>query len=302
MRRIALSLALVMLFVGLTNSQTTKSMTGTVVYYSSGASGNFEVIEVRVGNKKYEVYLFRKDLPNPRIVGTVNEAGRTVKIFYTKIVNSRGYDGEVRATKIIEIKQSDLLTVKPARSSDSMNSNSSVENKTRQTRVDVNIAPKTLKQEAAEAAQNFVGRYVNQCSDSYVFGRNVVFECKHFSGPAVSGREVNEWRTLTEAERLNGMKQEAGIEWDGKAELSFSVCRWCSRDSFRSSAPEWGQWTDSRQIFFLYLRKVAGEWSWSEGIYAPGFGDRIFAGKDGRKEKKMFDNKTDFFQAKCPGR
>lgn len=183
--------------------------------------------------------------------------------------------------------------------SNSSNSNSSGANKPRGT--NANSAPKTLKQEANEQAQNFVDRYVNRCNESYVFGRNVVFECKHFSGLAVNGHEVNEGRALTEAERLNGVKQEPGIEWDGKAEFSFRVCRWCSRESFVSSAPEWGQWTDSRRVFFLYLRKVAGEWTLSEGIYAPGFGDRVFEGKYG-KEKKMFDNKTDFFLTNCPDR
>ncbi len=105
MKKFVICLCFVLLFVSFANSQT-KSMTGTVAYYSTGASGNFEVIEVQVGNKKYEVYLFRKDLPSPRIVGTVNEVGRTVQVFYTKVVNSQSYDGELRATKIVEIKKS----------------------------------------------------------------------------------------------------------------------------------------------------------------------------------------------------
>ncbi|HQU84320.1 MAG TPA: hypothetical protein PKY59_14380 [Pyrinomonadaceae bacterium] len=105
MKKIVICLVFVLLFVGFANSQT-KSMTGTVAYYTSGASGNFEIIELEVGNKKYEVYLFRKDLPTPRIVGTVTEVGRTVKVFYTKIVKSQGYAGELRATKVVEIKKS----------------------------------------------------------------------------------------------------------------------------------------------------------------------------------------------------
>lgn len=100
MKKIMICLVFVLLFAGFANSQT-KSMTGTVVFHSTGASGNFEVIEVQVGSKKYEVYLFRKDLPEPKIVGTVAEVGRRVQIFYTKIVN-----GEVRATKIVEVKKS----------------------------------------------------------------------------------------------------------------------------------------------------------------------------------------------------
>lgn len=84
----------------------TKSVTGTVVSHSTGASGNFSVIELRVGSKNYEVYLFRKDVPSPRIVGTVDEAGRVVRIYYTRIVRSQGYDGELRATRIVEVKKS----------------------------------------------------------------------------------------------------------------------------------------------------------------------------------------------------
>src|SRR5207237_9796531 len=97
-------LGFVLMFAVFVNAQT-KSVTGTVVYYTSGASGNFEIIEVKVGSKKYEVYLFQKDLPTPKIIGKVDEVGRTVQIFYTKIVPSQGYDGELRATKIVEIKK-----------------------------------------------------------------------------------------------------------------------------------------------------------------------------------------------------
>jgi len=99
MKRIVICLVFVLLFIGVTNAQT-KSMTGTVVYYSTGASGNFEVIHVQVGNKQYEVYLFRKDLLTPRIVGTVTEVGRVVRVYYSKIVG-----GELRATKIVEVKK-----------------------------------------------------------------------------------------------------------------------------------------------------------------------------------------------------
>jgi len=101
MKKFMICLVFVLLFASFTYSQT-KSLVGTVVYYSTGASGNFEVIEVQVGNKKYEVYLFRKDLPSPKIFGNVTEVGRTVQIFYTKIVDG----GEVRATKIVEVKKS----------------------------------------------------------------------------------------------------------------------------------------------------------------------------------------------------
>lgn len=100
MKKFVICLVFVLLFFSFTYSQT-KSMTGKVVYYSTGASGNFEVIEVQVGNNKYEVYLFRKDLPSPKIVGNVTEVGRTVQIFYSSIV-----DGEIRATRVVEVKKS----------------------------------------------------------------------------------------------------------------------------------------------------------------------------------------------------
>jgi hypothetical protein len=69
------------------------------VSYSTGASGNFEVIEVQVGNKKYEIYLFRKDLRIPIMVGTVNEVGRVVRVYYSKIV-----DGELRQQRLPKSK------------------------------------------------------------------------------------------------------------------------------------------------------------------------------------------------------
>jgi hypothetical protein len=99
MKKFVICLVFVVLFVGFANAQT-KSVTGTVVYYTSGASGNFEIIEVQVGNRKYEVYLFRKDLPSPKIVGTVNEVGRVVRIYYSKIVG-----GELRATRVVEVRK-----------------------------------------------------------------------------------------------------------------------------------------------------------------------------------------------------
>lgn len=105
MRKILICLVFVLLFVGIAHSQT-KSVIGKVVYQSTGASGNFHIIEIQAGNKRYEVYLFRKDLPEPKIIGTVDEVGRTVQVFYTKIVKSQGVDGELRATKIVEVKKS----------------------------------------------------------------------------------------------------------------------------------------------------------------------------------------------------
>jgi hypothetical protein len=103
MKRIVICLVFLFLFAGAINAQT-KSISGIVVYHSTGASGNFEIIEVQVGAKKYLVYLFRKDLPSPRTVGNVTQEGNSVRVFYTRIVKSQGYAGELRATKIVEIK------------------------------------------------------------------------------------------------------------------------------------------------------------------------------------------------------
>lgn len=68
----------VLLFFACAGHAQTKSVIGTVVDYSSGASGNFEVIELRVGSKRYEIYLYSKDRPTPKRVGKVNEIGREV--------------------------------------------------------------------------------------------------------------------------------------------------------------------------------------------------------------------------------
>jgi hypothetical protein len=107
MKRIAICLALVLLFVGFANAQT-KSVVGTVVDYTVGNSGKWAGIDLKVGNKKYFVYTESANFPNPKIVGKVDEVGRTVQVFYTKIVKGEsGYDGELRAIKVVEIKQND---------------------------------------------------------------------------------------------------------------------------------------------------------------------------------------------------
>ena len=103
MKRIVIYLVFVMLFVGLANAQT-KTMTGTVVAVERGMYA-WEAIVIKVGNKKYFVYTLAGDRPSPKLVGKVDEVGRTVQIFYTKIENGE-YDGEPRATKIVEVKKS----------------------------------------------------------------------------------------------------------------------------------------------------------------------------------------------------
>jgi hypothetical protein len=113
MKRIVICLFFVGLFVGLANAQT-NSVTGTIVDYTVGNSGKWAGIDLKVGNKKYFVYTESVNLPTPKIVGKVDEVGRTVQVFYTKIVKGKsGYDGELRATKIVEIKAASQQVTAP---------------------------------------------------------------------------------------------------------------------------------------------------------------------------------------------
>lgn len=107
MKIFSASVILFFAFVGTSNAQT-KSMIGTVVDVESG--NRWASIVVKVGNQKYSIQTHsvaapadpnQEVVPTPKITGRVEEVGRTVKIFYTKIVN-----GEVRATRIVEIKKS----------------------------------------------------------------------------------------------------------------------------------------------------------------------------------------------------
>lgn len=104
MKRTVICLVVVLLLVSVANAQT-KSMTGTVIDYSVGNRGTWAGITIKVGNKKYFVYTESTEAPTPEIVGKVDEVGRTVQVFYTRIVNSPNSDGELRATKIVEIKE-----------------------------------------------------------------------------------------------------------------------------------------------------------------------------------------------------
>lgn len=104
MKRIVICLVfMLLLFVGVTNAQT-KTVTGTVVDNPRGMY-KWAAIVIKVGDKKYFVYTESGDLPTPRTSGVIDEVGRRVRVFYTKVVNSPGYDGELRATKIVEIKK-----------------------------------------------------------------------------------------------------------------------------------------------------------------------------------------------------
>jgi hypothetical protein len=103
MKGIVICLVFVLLFVCAANAQT-KTMTGTVIDTPRGMY-KWAAIVIRVGDKKYFVYT-ESGVSNPKTAGVVDEAGRMVQVFYTKIVSSPGYDGELRAIKIIEVKKS----------------------------------------------------------------------------------------------------------------------------------------------------------------------------------------------------
>lgn len=100
MKRIVICLVFVLLFVGFANAQT-KSMTGTVVSVEEG-TWRWQAIVVKVGNEEYLVYTFSAEYAHPKIVGKVDEVGRMVQFFYTKIESDNG----VFPTKIVEVKKS----------------------------------------------------------------------------------------------------------------------------------------------------------------------------------------------------
>lgn len=101
MNRIAIAMILLLLPTGATEAQT-RSMTGTVVDSQSGTY-KWSAIVIQVGGKKYYVYTLSGVGRSPSTVGTVDEVGRTVRVYYTKVVSSPGYDGELKATKIVEV-------------------------------------------------------------------------------------------------------------------------------------------------------------------------------------------------------
>ena len=100
MKKIVICLVLGFLLVGFANAQM-KSMTGTVVSVDPG-TWRWQTISVKVGNQDYTVYTFSTLHPVPKIVGKIDEVGRMVQFFYTKIENGN----EVFPTKIIEVKKS----------------------------------------------------------------------------------------------------------------------------------------------------------------------------------------------------
>lgn len=103
MKRIVICFVCVLLLAGLSNAQT-KSMTGTVIEIQTGTY-KWGGIVIKVGDKKYFVYTFSGNYPTPQTIGKVEEVGRTVQVFYSKIEKGT-YDGDVIATKIVEVKKS----------------------------------------------------------------------------------------------------------------------------------------------------------------------------------------------------
>lgn len=103
MKKTIICFALFVLLASVSNAQT-KSVTGKVVNLDTGASGRFSIITIKVGSKEYSAYTFSANgekSHNPTTVGDVNTVGKTVRVYYTKIVGN-----ELRATKIVEIKKS----------------------------------------------------------------------------------------------------------------------------------------------------------------------------------------------------
>ncbi|HKO95607.1 MAG TPA: hypothetical protein VJU86_01345 [Pyrinomonadaceae bacterium] len=103
MKRIVICFVCVLLLAGLSNAQT-KSMTGTVIEILRGTY-KWGGIVIRVDTKKYFVYTFSGSHPTPKTIGKVEEVGRTVQVFYSKIEKGTN-DGDVIATKIVEVKKS----------------------------------------------------------------------------------------------------------------------------------------------------------------------------------------------------
>ncbi len=89
--------------VGTSNAQT-KTMSGTVIDNPRGMY-LWAAIVIQVGSRRYYVLTECGKCPNTKIVGTVDEIGRNVRISYTRILKSQDYDGEIRPTRIVEIKK-----------------------------------------------------------------------------------------------------------------------------------------------------------------------------------------------------
>lgn len=103
MKQIVIGAALVLLFAAALFAQT-KTITGTVIDYTQGNKGNWEIISVKAGNKTYDVYITSVKYPYAKTVGEVTQVGRMVQIFYTRKPAATGdYAGAIIAAKVVEI-------------------------------------------------------------------------------------------------------------------------------------------------------------------------------------------------------
>lgn len=106
MKIVFVSVMLLFAFVGTFNAQS-KSMTGKVTNFDSGASGRFGIITVIVGGKEYFAYTESANGEksyNPKVTGDVTTVGKTVRIYYSRFVRENN-DLRIIATRIVEFKQ-----------------------------------------------------------------------------------------------------------------------------------------------------------------------------------------------------
>jgi hypothetical protein len=98
----------ILAIVGGAQQQATKSLTGTVVNTEKGMY-KWGGIYVKSGSKTYWVYTFcgeNTTYCSPKVIGNVEQTGRRVRVFYTRIAPSEmNTDGEIRATKIVALKK-----------------------------------------------------------------------------------------------------------------------------------------------------------------------------------------------------
>ncbi len=115
MKKFAICLILMLLFVVSANAQKVKAMTGTVAKTVGG--GRWTGIVIKVGNKTYGIQMSSEPSAGDEMRGergwqvkTVGnfDNGREVRVFYTRIDCTFAYEANVpcwlKATKIVEIK------------------------------------------------------------------------------------------------------------------------------------------------------------------------------------------------------
>lgn len=104
MRKHLICFMFLFLFAGHASAQT-KSMTGTVVSVDPG-TWRWQTIGVRVGSTVYTVYTFSAEYAHPKIVGKVDQVGRTIQFFYKRIEPGN----EVFPTRIAVVKAPATIT------------------------------------------------------------------------------------------------------------------------------------------------------------------------------------------------